>query len=308
MKLSDNVRLELMVSLYNYDTGQLMDEFDIPLNTDSMYFMKYGYTYNEMMVQLPNYNMTYLFNATLNAYEGELLLASSEESDDYEMDSDNGLDEFAGINIEMYEMYSNVWSEEGLVYYELNFAHWMMDENSKLDLHIETIGDVNETLASYFFDIKGTDMIRFSDYTFMPFNGSVAINLVLHFTDSNGEVIKADYQLNEKRYMEANPSNFVMSDFSDNHWSDNNCMNYIEYVLYMTYKNLVQANLTVVSEFIHIEQLSKSNNTAQNHTISSNWILDGSSYYQRSEMPVVIDFEGRYQLMIYVYLDDQLVI
>ena len=123
-----------MVSLYNYDTGQLMDEFDIPLNTDSMYFMKYGYTYNEMMVQLPNYNMTYLFNATLNAYEGELLLASSEESDDYEMDSDNGLDEFAGINIEMYEMYdTNVWSEEGLVYYELNFAHWMMDENSKLD-------------------------------------------------------------------------------------------------------------------------------------------------------------------------------
>lgn len=305
--VSDNVSLELLVSLYNYDTGQLMDEFDIPLNTDSMYFMRYGYTYTHMKVQLPNYNMTYLFNATLNAYEGELLLASSEDSYDYEMDSNYGLDEFAGINLEMYDISSNVWSDEGLVYYEIRFAHWMMDENSKLDLHIETIGDVNETLASHFFDLKGTDVIRFSDYTFMPFNGSVAINLVLHFTDSNGEVIKAEYQLRDKRYMEANPSNFYMSSLNDNYWNENNCYNHIEYRLYMTYKNLVQANLTVMSEFIHIDQLSKSNDTAQNHTISSNWILDGSSYEHQLEMPVVIDFEGRYQLMIYVYLDDQLV-
>ena len=306
--LSDNVSLELMVSLYNDDTGQLMDEFDIPLNTDSMYFMRYGYTYTEMMVQLPNYNMTYLFNATLNAYEGELLLASSEDSYDYGFKKDGyGLTEFAGINIEMQEMYSNVWSDDGLVFYEIRFAHWMMDENSQLDLHIETIGDVNETLASHSFDLKGTDIIRFSDYTFIPFNGSVAINLVLHFTSPNGEVIKAEYELNDKTNVEANTLNFYMSSFNDNHWSENNCYNHIEYRLYMTYKNLVQANLTVVSEFIHTDQLSKSNNTAQNHTISSNWVLDGTSYQHELEMPVIIDFEGRYQLMVYVYLDDQLV-
>ena len=306
--ISENLEFELLVYLYNKDTGQLMDEFDIPLNTTSISFMKYGYAYSHFMVQLPNYNMTYLFNATLNAYEGELLLASSEDSYDYEMDSNYGLTEFAGINIEMQGMYSDVFNDNGVVFYEFEFAHWMMDENSKLDLQIETVGDFNFTIASHFFDLKGTDLIRFSDYTFVPFNGSVVINVVLHFTDSNGEVIKAEYQLHDTTNIKANTLNFWMSNFYDNHYSDNNCYYSIDYQLFMRYKNLVQANLTVVSEFIYTDQVSESNNnTAQNHTISSNWILDGTSYGHELQMPVVIDFEGNYQLMTYVYLDDQLV-